>query len=128
MNDIGDSVQLTNQERFLGDILAWAQQPILVTSDAGYDFDPRDGPVCRERFLENEDLYLGSTNQQAEDQAALDNLYAMILGLMESNSVRLVDNNDFIEWATEETLPELREQTKMVILRRDGAEYITDIS
>ena len=52
----------------------------------------------------------------------------MILGLMESNSVRLVDNNDFIEWATEETLPELREQTKMVILRRDGAEYITDIS
>ena len=62
MNDIGDSVQLTNQERFLGDILKWAQQPMLLTSAAGYDFDPRDGPVCRENFLQNEELYLGSTN------------------------------------------------------------------
>ena len=67
MSDIGDGVQLINQERFLGDILNWAQQPIPVTSDAGYDFDPTDGPVCRANFLENEDLYLGSTNQQAED-------------------------------------------------------------
>ena len=52
----------------------------------------------------------------------------MILELMESNSVRLVDNDDFIEWATEETLPDLREDTRMVILREDGAEYITDVS
>ena len=47
---------------------------------------------------------------------------------MESNSVRLVNNDEFIEWATEETLPDLREDTRMVILREDGAEYITDIS
>ena len=50
----------------------------------------------------------------------------MILALMENNSVRLVDNDDFIEWATEETLPELREDTRMVILRDDGAEFITN--
>lgn len=52
----------------------------------------------------------------------------MILGLMDSNSVRLVNNDAFIEWATEETLPELRRETRMVILREDGAEYITDVS
>ena len=52
----------------------------------------------------------------------------MILGLMDSNSVRLVDNDDFIEWATEETLPELREDTRMVIMRDGGAEYITDVN
>ena len=51
----------------------------------------------------------------------------MILALMENNSVRLVDNDDFIEWATEETLPELREDTRMVILREDGAEFITNV-
>ena len=46
---------------------------------------------------------------------------------MENNSVRLVDNDDFIEWATEETLPELRDDTRMVILREDGAEFITNV-
>ena len=51
----------------------------------------------------------------------------MILALMENNSVRLVDNDDFIEWATEETLPELRDDTRMVILREDGAEFITNV-
>ena len=72
-------------------------------------------------------MYLENREDQAADQAALDNLYAMILELMNDNSIRLVDNTGFLTWATEETLPNLRDSTRMVILTDDGAEYITDI-
>ena len=51
----------------------------------------------------------------------------MILTLMTDNSIRLVDNTGFLTWATEETLPNLRDSTRMVILTDDGAEYITDV-
>ena len=72
-------------------------------------------------------MYLENREDQAADQAALDELYSMILGLMNDNSIRLVDNTDFLTWATEETLPTLRESTRMVILTDDGAEFITDV-
>ena len=50
----------------------------------------------------------------------------MILEIMTSNDFRLVDNTDFLMWATEETLPRLRDSTRMVLIRQDGAEYIED--
>ena len=72
-------------------------------------------------------MYLDNREDQATDQAALDDLYSMILGLMNDNSIRLVDNTGFLSWATEETLPNLRDSTRMVILSDDGAEFITDV-
>ena len=56
-NAIGDSVNLSNQERYLNDVLAYATQE-LPTSLTGHVFDPRDGPVCRANFALNEALYL----------------------------------------------------------------------
>lgn len=44
--------------------------------------------------------FLTNREDYAADQAALDELYSAILDLMTSGAYRLVDNTDFIMWAT----------------------------
>ena len=89
-----------------------------------YQFSLLDDAECRANYLQNEANYLQNKDSYAADQAALDNLYGMILDLMTDNSIRLVDNAEFLEWATRETVPHLRDSTRMVILKEDGAQYI----
>ena len=64
---------------------------------AGYKFQPTDGPVCREDFLEQEMRTIGL--EQDESQAKLDELYQNVLNSKYENQVALVDNWDFINWA-----------------------------
>ena len=56
--------------------------------------------MCRNNYLTNEADYLENRDDYAADQAALDELYSTILDLMTSSSTRLVDNTDFLTWAT----------------------------
>ena len=51
----------------------------------------------------------------------------MILSQMTDNSFRLVDNTEFLSWATREALPDLSEDTRMLILTEEGARYIEDV-
>ena len=51
--DIFDSVKFSNQEEFLTKIAEWLSQD-LPSSLNGYNFLSTDGPVCREKFIENE--------------------------------------------------------------------------
>ena len=51
--DIFDSLKFSNQEEFLTKIAEWLSQD-LPSSLNGYNFLPTDGPVCREKFIENE--------------------------------------------------------------------------
>ena len=59
-----------------------------------------DGPQCRNNYLSNEADYLENKSDYEADQAALDDLYATTLELMTSSSTRLVDNTEFLSWAT----------------------------
>lgn len=51
----------------------------------------------------------------------------MILNQMTENSFRLVDNTEFIMWATRETLPDLSDDTRMLILTEEEAKYIENV-
>ena len=70
-----------------------------------------DNASCRDTFRGVESLYASSNDRFLENAETFSNLHQNILDQMESNDVTLVDNDQFIFWATRTPNPDIASET-----------------
>ena len=119
VNVLGARVNFENQRSFLLNIENYLQQS-LTESFFGYEFDPRDGPVCRANFRMFEEILDVGRDQYVADAALLQSLYDDIFIKLMAFGITLVDNQEFLDFFT---LPDidLNEFVKMEFFSANGA-------
>ena len=61
-------------------------------------FGSEDDQICRDGFLELENMHQETLDVDAENRAELESLYNRILSAFENSGMQIVNNSDFLIW------------------------------
>ena len=61
-------------------------------------FGSEDDQICRDGFLELENMHQETLDNDAENRAELESLYNRILSAFENSGMQIVNNSDFLIW------------------------------
>ena len=94
----------------------------LPVSVNGYEFSPRDGPLCRQTISDLEQTVIDGSAQWEADRIELNTIYVDLFNKMTAFGISLIENREFLEFFTFPDYNGFGIGVKSYFFEEDGAE------